>query len=90
MNLNGKALKEVVKSVGRFIYFGLLGLAGALITSLLANESLANSYVTIQGMKISVGFLIIAGLSALLKLVDRYKKYDSTRSNGIAPEFLQK
>jgi len=91
MNLNAKAVREVLKSAGRFLYFGGLGLVSALLVSLAADTSLASSYVEVAGVNLPVGLLIVSGVGYVAKIVDRYKKYDpATPSNGIAPEFLQK
>lgn len=90
MNLNGKALKELALSVGRFLYFGLLGVVSTVLASLLTDESLTNSYVDVNGLRLPVGVLIVAGVGGLIKLVDRYRHVNpEVKSNGLAPKFLQ-
>lgn len=91
MDISFNAVVEVVKSFARFIYFGVLGLIGTFVVSLAANPSLANAHVTIAGATVSVGFVIVAGLSGLAKLIDRYvRSSENNDLNGIAPSFLQK
>lgn len=88
--MNKQALKETFKSFLRFVYFGLLGLVGTGLTSLIASENLQNTVVNIGDVYLPVGVVIVAVLTGLVKLIDRYvyanKNIDR---NGIAPEFLQ-
>ena len=90
MNLDKKALIELAKSFGRFIWFGVLGLVVTFLTSLLADQSLASAHVTVGGTTFSVGFLLVAGIGFVAKGIDRYiHKNDNIDSAGIAPKFLQ-
>lgn len=90
MQLDKDALIELVKSFGRFIYFGILGLIAAFLTSILASGSLNDAHVLVAGQTLNVGFLVVGGIAGLAKLVDRYRHLDpATSSNGIAPKFLQ-
>lgn len=90
MKLNKKALVELAKTFGRFVWFGLLGLVGTFLTSLLTDESLANARVEIAGVSLNVGFLILAGIGLVIKVIDRYRHVsERTDSKGLAPKFLQ-
>ena len=85
------ALKETAKSFLRFMYFGLLGLVGTFLTGLVANADLQNTVVNIGGTYLPVGVAIVAVLTGLVKLIDKYvRTSDNNDLNGIAPEFLQK
>jgi Na+-transporting NADH:ubiquinone oxidoreductase subunit NqrE len=85
-----EAIIETIKSFLRFMYFGVLGLIGTFLTSLLANEDLINTVVNIGGVYLPVGAVIVAVITGVIKLIDRYvhtnKKYER---NGIAPKVLQ-
>ena len=89
--MNKVALKETFKSFLRFVYFGLLGLVGTGLTSLLASENLQNTVVNIGDVYLPVGVVLVAVITGFVKLIDRYvyanKNIDR---NGIAPEFLQR
>lgn len=90
MNLNQSALTELAKSFGRFMWFGILGLVATFASSLLTNQDLMNSHLTVGGMSFSTGVLIFAGVTAVIKMIDRYRHVDEgTDSKGIAPKFLQ-
>lgn len=90
MKLDKKALVELAKTFGRFVWFGLLGLVGTFLTSLLKDDSIANAHVEIAGVSLNVGFMILAGIGLVIKAIDRYihvsKKIES---KGLAPTFLQ-
>lgn len=90
--MDRKALTEVLKSFLRFMYFGLLGLVGTFLTSLLANPDLQNTVIHIVGdTYLPVGAIIVAVLTGIVKLIDRYVYANKKiKSNGIAPNFLQK
>lgn len=86
-----KALKETLKSFLRFLYFGLLGLVGTFITSLMTSSDLQNTVITIGDTYLPVGVVIVAALTGLVKLIDRYVRENENNSlNGIAPNFLQR
>ena len=90
--MNQDALIETLKSIGRAVYFGLLGIVALVVTAITTSPEVAQASLTIPVINItlSVGTLIIAGVAALAKLVDRYRHTDpNTSSNGIAPKFLQ-
>ena len=88
--MNKKALTETLKSFLRFMYFGLLGLVGTFITSLLASTDLQNTVISIGDTYLPVGVVVVAVLTGVVKLIDRYvyANKDMTR-NRIAPNFLQ-
>jgi len=89
--MDAHAIIEVLKSFARFIYFGVLGLIGTFLVSLAADPSIVNAHVTIAGAQVSVGFVIVAGITGLVKLIDRYvRTSDYNQRNGIAPGFLQR
>ncbi len=88
--MDTKALKEVVKSFLRFLYFGVLGLVGTFISSLLASADLQNTVINIGDAYLPVGIVIVSVLTGLVKLIDKYvRSSDNNDLNGIAPEFLQ-
>ena len=90
-SLDSKGLVELAKSFGRFIYFGLLGLVGAFLTSLLTSGQLNNETVTIVGITVNVGVVLVAGIGLVIKAIDRYRhESESNNSAGLAPSFLQK
>lgn len=84
------ALVETIKTIGRGIYFGLLGIVALVLTVIATSPDVAAATITVAGFTLNVGTLIVAGVAALAKIVDRYRhKSDNTSSNGIAPSFLQ-
>ncbi len=91
MKLNKVALIELAKSFGRFLWFGILGLVVAFLTSLVASGSLATAQVDILGQSINVGILIVGAVAFVAKAIDRYiHENDKIKLSGIAPGFLQK
>jgi len=90
--MDKNAIKEMFKSFLRFMYFGLLGLIGTFLTSLLATADLQNTVIKIGGDTfLPVGVVIVAVITGLVKLIDKYvRASDNNDLNGIAPEFLQK
>ena len=89
--MSNQGLTETAKSVGRAIYFGLLGVAALILTVVAASPEVAAANITVLGFTVNVGALIVAGVAALAKIVDRYRHTsDSTPSKGIAPNFLQR
>jgi hypothetical protein len=84
--MDNKALLELAKSFGRFIYFGLLGLVATFLVSLGSDQSLANAHVTIAGTSFNVGFVILAVVAGVAKAIDRYvHANDNIDAKGIAP-----
>lgn len=88
--MDKKALIELGKSFGRFIWFGLLGLVATFLTNLLASGELNNVNVVVAGMEVNLSFVVLALITGVIKLIDRYRHVNpETPSNGIAPKFLQ-
>lgn len=86
-----KALLETLKSIGRGLYFGILGLVVLALVALSASPELLAMTITIGGLSINVGAAIAAGVALLAKTIDSYvHKNKSIDANGIAPNFLQK
>lgn len=86
------ALSETIKTIGRGIYFGLLGIVSLILTVIVSSPEVAQATVTLPviNFTISVGALIVAGVASLAKIVDRYRHENPNNdSNGIAPKFLQ-
>lgn len=87
--MNKEALKETFKSFLRFVYFGVLGLVGTGLTSLIASESLQNTVVNIGDVYLPVGVVIVAVLGGIAKMVDRYiHTNENINLNGITPTDL--
>lgn len=85
------ALIELVKSFGRFIYFGILGLVVTFLTALLTSGQLNDVNVNVGGMTVNLSFIILAAVTGVIKLIDRYRHVsENNNSNGLAPNFLQK
>ena len=90
--MNNYALKETLKTIGRGIWFGLLGIVALLLTVISTSPDVAQATFTLPvfNIVISVGALIVTGTAALAKVVDRYRHKSDSPSNGIAPTFLQR
>lgn len=93
--MNKKAIVELLKSAGRFLYFGILGLVAValtgLVASLQANPELISAVIDVAGFKLSLGTIVVAVVGFLAKAIDLYvRKNKNIDSNGIAPTFLQK
>ena len=91
--MNNVALLETLKTVGRGLWFGLLGIIVLVLTVVAGSPEIAAATVTVPVLNItlSVGALIVAGVAALAKVIDRYvHKSTNNDLNGIAPSFLQK
>lgn len=86
------ALIETAKTIGRGIYFALLGVVALVLTVVATSPEVAESVINIPvvDITVNVGGLIVAGAAGLAKIIDRYRhKSSNTNSNGIAPKFLQ-
>jgi len=91
--MNNVALVETLKTVGRGLWFGLLGIIVLVLTVVAGSPEIAAATVTVPVLNItlSVGALIVAGVAALAKVIDRYvHKSTNNDLNGIALPFLQK
>lgn len=91
MVINKKAIIETLKSAARFVWFGLLALIVVALTALVSDPSIIGAVVEVQGIKISLGVVLVAVIGYIIKLVDTYiHNNKQIKSNGLAPEFLQK
>lgn len=83
---------ETLKTIGRGIYFALLGIVALILTVIITSPEIAQATITVPVLefKVSVGTMIVAAAASLAKVVDRYRHKSDSGSNGIAPEFLQK
>jgi len=89
--MDKKALIELGKSFARFLYFGILGLIVTFLTGLVASGELQNVYVHVGDLYINISFVILAAVTGLIKLIDRYRHVsENNDTNGIAPKFLQR
>lgn len=88
--MNKQAIIETLKSAGRYVWFGLLGVVGATLTAVIAAPEVVQATVNISGLEVSVGFIIVAVLGTLIKAIDSYiHNNKNIKTNGIAPPFLQ-
>jgi drug/metabolite transporter (DMT)-like permease len=86
-----KALIETLKSVGRGLWFGILGLIVVALTALATSGDVSNVNVTVAGLTVNLSVVIVAVVGFIAKSIDTYiHKNDNLSSNGIAPSFLQK
>lgn len=91
--MNNLALKETVKTIARGLWFGFLGVVVLVLTVVASSPDVAQATITVPvfDIPLSVGGLIVAGVAALAKTIDRYiHKSDTTELKGIAPTFLQR
>lgn len=87
---NKKALVETLKSAGRFLWFGILGLIATVLTALSANGSVTNSTLYIGNLQVNMSIVVLALFSIVIKAIDTYvHNNDTVSSNGLAPAFLQ-
>lgn len=86
-----KALLETLKSIGRGLWFGILGLVVVALTALASSGEISSVTITVAGLTVNLSVVIVAVVGFLAKTIDTYihKNTDIT-SNGIAPSFLQK
>lgn len=86
-----QALIETLKSLGRGLYFGILGLVAVALTALASSGAITDVTVSVAGLQVNLAFVILALVGFVAKTIDTYvHKNSSIKSNGIAPEFLQK
>lgn len=86
-----KALIETLKSIGRGLWFGVLGLLVVALTALASSGDISNVTVTVAGLTVNLSVVILAVVGFLAKSIDTYiHKNDKIDSNGIAPAFLQR
>lgn len=85
------ALIETLKSVGRGLWFGALGLIVVALTAIASSGDISNVNVTVAGLTVNLSVVIVAVVGFIAKSIDTYvHKNDSIDRNGIAPSFLQK
>lgn len=85
-----KALIETLKSIGRGLWFGVLGLIVVALTALATSGNIADMGVTVGGFTVNYSVVILAVVGYLAKIIDTYvHKNDAIKANGIAPPFLQ-
>lgn len=85
------ALIETLKSIGRGLWFGILGLVVVALTALATSGAVSDINVVVAGVSINLSFVILAVVGFIAKTIDTYiHKNDNIKSNGIAPSFLQK
>ncbi len=89
--MDKKAIIETLKTLGRFVWFGLLGVIVTALTTLCTSGELNNIVVTVGGISINVAFIVLAIITGIIKMIDSYiHNSNKTELNGIAPNFLQK
>ena len=90
--MNNYALIETLKTIGRGVWFALLGVIVLVLTVVAGSPEIAAATVTVPVLNItlSVGARIVEGVASLAKIIDRYRHKSDSPSNGIAPTFLQK
>jgi len=85
------ALIETLKSIGRGLWFGLLGLVAVALTALATSGAVSDITVVVAGVSVNLSFVILAVVGFVAKTIDTYiHKNENIDSNGIAPSFLQK
>ena len=85
------ALIETLKSIGRGLWFGVLGLIAVALTALSTSGAVSDVTIVVAGVSINLSFVILAVVGFVAKTIDTYiHKNDKIQSNGIAPSFLQK
>lgn len=90
-SVKATALKETLKSIGRGLWFGILGLLAVALTALATSGSISDITVIVAGVSVNLSFVILAVVGFAAKTLDTYiHKNDNLESNGIAPRFLQK
>jgi len=85
------ALIETLKSIGRGLWFGILGLVVVALTAFATSGAVTDVTVVVAGVSINLSFVIIAVVGFVAKTIDTYiHKNDNINSNCNAPGFLQK
>lgn len=89
--MSGFAWMELLKSAGRFLWFGFLGVVVTLLTTLVTNPDVLNAYLVVFGQQIQIGAVLVLLFGFIAKAIDRYiHSSENTDLNGIAPNFLQR
>lgn len=85
------ALIETLKSIGRGLWFGILGLVAVALAALASSGAVSDITVVVAGVSVNLSFVVLAVVGFVAKTIDTYiHKNDNYQSNGIAPSFLQK
>lgn len=85
------ALVETLKSIGRGLWFGILGLVAVALTALASSGAVTDVTVNIGGLPVNLAYVILAVVGFAAKSIDTYiHKNENINSNGLAPSFLQK
>lgn len=85
-----KAVLETLKSVGRGLWFGILGLVVVALTAIVSSGNISDMGVTVAGFTVNYSVIILAVASYAIKLLDTYIHNNKTiDSQGLAPAFLQ-
>jgi hypothetical protein len=86
-----KAIIETLKSIGRGLWFGILGLVVVALTAFATSGALTDVNVTVGSLTINLAYVILAIVGFVAKTIDTYvHKNENINLNGIAPNFLQK
>lgn len=85
------ALIETLKSIGRGLWFGILGLVAVALTALATSGAISDITVVVAGVSVNLSFVVLAVVGFVAKTIDKYiHENDNIKSNGLAPSFLQK
>lgn len=85
-----KALSETLKSIGRGLWFGIVGLVAVALTALATSGAITDVVVTVGTLKINLAYVILAAIGFIAKGIDTYvHNRKDLKPNGIAPPFLQ-
>jgi len=91
--MNNVAVTETLKTIGRGIWFSLLGIVVLILTAITTSPSVIEATLTLPviGTELSAGTAIVAATAMLTKIIDRYiHTSKKTSIAGIAPKFLQR
>lgn len=85
------AIIETLKSIGRGLWFAILGLVVTALTTFATSGAVTEATVNVGNLSINLAFVIIAVVGFITKAIDTYiHKNENIAINGIAPSFLQK
>lgn len=90
INYNKEAIIELLKSIGRFVWFGFLGLVVSMLTMIATSGAVNDIIISINGFNVDLSSAIVLVTGFLIKALDKYiHENKNINSNGLAPEFLQ-
>lgn len=85
-----KALMETLKSIGRGLWFALMGLIVVALTAIVTSGQITDMGVSVAGFTLNLSVIILAVVGYVIKLLDTYiHNNQAIGSNGLAPGFLQ-